>query len=169
MSEHSPHADEHGPSQRGVEIGTAIFTLLTGVIILLGSLQAGIGWGFEGPQAGFFPFYISLFIVVASVVNLVQVGKINVIAGKQFATWEELRRVMSVVIPTTAYVFLVPTLGIYVSSMLLIAVFMAWLGGYGWKMTLPIAVGIPALAYMVFERWFMIPLPKGPIEYWLGL
>lgn len=169
MSEQTPHADESGPSQRSIEIGTALFTLILGIIILAGSIQAGIGWGFEGPQAGFFPFYISLFIIGGSVVNLVQVGKINVIAGKRFATWEELRRVMSVVVPTTAYVFLVPTLGIYASSMLLIAVFMMWLGGYGWKMTLPIAFGIPALAYIVFERWFMIPLPKGPIEYWLGL
>lgn len=169
MSEQSPHADERGPSQRAIEIGTALFTLILGVVILIGSLQAGIGWSFEGPQAGFFPFYISLFIIGASVVNLVQVGKINVIPGKRFASWEELRRVMSVVVPTTAYVFLVPTLGIYASSMLLIGVFMMWLGGYGWKLTLPIAIGIPALAYIVFERWFMIPLPKGPIEYWLGL
>jgi putative tricarboxylic transport membrane protein len=168
MSEQSPHADENGPSQRAVEVGTALFTLTLGVIILIGSLQANIGWSFEGPQAGFFPFYISLFIILASVINLVQVGKINVIAGRRFATWEELRRVMSVVIPTAIYVVLVPNLGIYVSSMLLIAVFMAWLGGYGWKMTLPLALGIPALAYLVFERWFMIPLPKGPIEYWLG-
>lgn len=169
MSEHSPHADESGPSHRSVEIGTALFTLALGVIIVIGSLQAGIGWSFEGPQAGFFPFYVALFIILGSLVNLVQVAKINVIPDRRFATWEELRRVMSVVIPTTAYVFLVPTLGIYVSSMLLIAIFMMWLGGYGWKMTFPIAFGIPALTYMVFERWFMIPLPKGPIEYWLGL
>ena len=169
MSEPSPHADERGPSQRAVEIGTALFTLALGIIILIGSLQAGIGWSFEGPQAGFFPFYVSLFIIVGSLINLVQVAKINAVPGRRFATWEELRRVMSVVIPTAVYVVLVPTLGIYVSSILLIAVFMIWLGGYDWKMTVPIAFGIPALTYIVFERWFMIPLPKGPVEYWLGL
>jgi len=169
MSEHSSHAGESGPSQRAVEIGTALFTLVLGLIILVGSIQAGIGWSFEGPQAGFFPFYVSLFIIAASLVNLVQVAKINPVPDRRFATWEELRRVMSVVVPTTAYVFLVPALGIYVSSILLIAIFMMWLGGYGWKLTLLIAFGIPTLTYIVFERWFMIPLPKGPIEYWLGL
>lgn len=169
MSEQSPHVDGSGPSHRAVEIGTALFTLAIGAIVLIGSLQAGIGWSFEGPQAGFFPFYIALFIIGSSVVNLVQVGKINAVPGKTFATWEELRRVMSVVVPTTAFVFLVPTIGIYLSSVLLIAVFMMWLGGYGWKMALPIALGVPVLAYIVFERWFMIPLPKGPVEYWLGI
>jgi putative tricarboxylic transport membrane protein len=77
--------------------------------------------------------------------------------------------VMSVVVPSTIYVALVPFLGMYVSSMLLIAVFMMWLGNYSaWK-TLPIAVGVPAVVYIVFERYFQIALPKGPIEYWLGL
>jgi putative tricarboxylic transport membrane protein len=77
--------------------------------------------------------------------------------------------VMSVVVPATIYVALVPLLGIYVSSMLLIAFFMMWLGKYNaWK-TLPIAVGVPVVVYVVFERYFQIPLPKGPIEYWLGL
>ena len=64
---------------------------------------------------------------------------------------------------------LVPFLGIYVSSILLIAVFMMWLGGYSVWTTLPIAIGVPVIAYIVFERYFQIPLPKGPIEYWLGL
>ena len=76
---------------------------------------------------------------------------------------------MSVVVPATIYVALVPFLGIYVSSILLIAVFMMWLGSYSaWK-TLPIAVGVPVVVYIVFERYFQIALPKGPIEYWLGL
>jgi hypothetical protein len=46
---------------------------------------------------------------------------------------------------------------------------MMWLGSYNiWK-TAPIAVGVPVVVYIVFERYFQIPLPKGPIEYWLGL
>jgi hypothetical protein len=72
-------------------------------------------------------------------------------------------------VPATIYVVLVPFLGMYVSSMLLIAVFMLWLGGYNvWK-TLPIALGVPVIAYIVFERYFQISLPKGAVEYWLGL
>jgi hypothetical protein len=36
-------------------------------------------------------------------------------------------------------------------------------------MTLAIAIGMPVLTYVTFEKWFLVPLPKGPIEDWLGL
>jgi hypothetical protein len=168
MSEQS-HPAESGPSQRAVEIAVALATLAFGIIVLLGSLQVGIDWGVEGPKPGFFPFYVSLFIIVGSVYNLLQAAHFGGIKEGLFSTWEELRRVMSVVVPASIYVALVPFLGIYVSSMLLIAFFMMWLGKYTAWFALPIAIGVPVLVYVIFERYFQIPLPKGPIEYWLGL
>ena len=168
MSEQS-HMAETGPSQRIVEIVVALATCAFGIIILLGSLQVGIDWGVEGPRPGFFPFYVSLFIIVASIYNLLQATTLGGIKEGLFSSLDQLRRVMSVVVPATIYVALVPFLGMYVSSILLIAVFMMWLGSYSvWK-TLPIAVGVPAIVYVVFERYFQIALPKGPVEYWLGL
>jgi putative tricarboxylic transport membrane protein len=169
MSDQSHPAEETGPSQRSVEIGVALATLVFGIIILIGSLQVGIDWGFEGPRPGFFPFYISLFIIVASLYNLLQATKLGGIKQGLFSSVDQLKRVMSVVVPASIYVALVPFLGIYVSSMLLIAVFMIWLGKYSVWHTLPIAIGVPVIVYVVFERYFQIPLPKGPIEYWLGL
>ena len=32
----------------------------------------------------------------------------------------------------------------------------------------PVA-GVPVIFYLMFERWFLVPLPKGPIEEWLNL
>ena len=168
MSDQS-HPAESGPSQRTVEIAVAIATFAFGIIILFGSLQVGIDWGFEGPKPGFFPFYVSLFIIVGSIYNLLQATHLGGIKEGLFSTWEQLQRVLSVLVPSTIYVALVPFLGIYVSSMLLIAFFMMWLGKYKAWTTLPIAVGVPVVVYVVFERYFQIPLPKGPIEYWLGL
>jgi putative tricarboxylic transport membrane protein len=168
MSDQS-HLAETGPSQRTVEIAVALTCLAFGIIVLIGSWQVGVGWGDEGPKPGFFPFYISLFILVASIYNLVQATSLGGIKQGLFSSWEQLRRVLSVLVPATVYVALVPFLGIYVSSILLIAFFMMWLGKYSaWK-TLPIAVGVPAVVYIVFERYFQIALPKGPVEYWLGL
>lgn len=160
---------ERGPSHKLVEYGVAVLTFLFGVLILVGSVQVGIGWGVEGPRPGFFPFYISLFIIVGSVVNLIQVALGNDGKDGMFSSWNQLGRVMSVVVPTVAYVALVPFLGMYVSSALLIAVFMIWLGRYSIWMTAPIALGIPLITYVVFERYFQIALPKGPIEYMLGI
>jgi hypothetical protein len=27
---------------------------------------------------------------------------------------------------------------------------------------------VPLITFVVFEQWFLVPLPKGPIEAWLG-
>jgi hypothetical protein len=149
-------------------VGVALLMALLAVIGIVGSLRAGIGWGPEGPKAGFFPFYISLIVLVSCVFNIIIV--LRVYTGREvFAEWGQLRQVMSVVIPTTVYVFAVPTIGIYVASGLLIGVFMKWIGRYSWLIVLPIAIGVPIATFILFERWFLVPLPKGPLEDWLGL
>jgi putative tricarboxylic transport membrane protein len=168
MTESSEGAVGAGPSHRSVEIGVVIATALFGVIVIVGSLQVGIDWGLEGPKAGFFPFYIGLLILGASIANLIQVisarGDTSV-----FASWAQLRQVMSVVLPTAVYVALVPWIGIYVASTLLIGVFMKWIGRYGWPLVLAVAIGMSIVTFIVFERWFLVPLPKGPLEEFLGL
>ena len=157
-----------GPSQRWVEAGVAVLMALFGFIVIAGSLQVGIGWGPEGPKSGFFPFYLGIVIVGASAVNLMR-ALVEIERDRLFADWDQLGQVISVVIPTTIYVLAVPWIGIYVASALLIALFMKWFGRYGWGLTLGIAVAIPAITYLLFEKWFLIPLPKGPIEDLLGL
>jgi hypothetical protein len=167
MSELSHGPDGAGPSHRSVEIGVALFMALLAGIGIVGSLQVGIGWAAEGPQAGFFPFYTSLIVLGSCAVNLIAILRENPHAV--FAEWGQLRQVTAVVIPTTVYVFAVPVIGIYVSSGLLIAVFMKWLGRYRWLLVAAVGIGVPVLTYVMFERWFLVPLPKGPLEDWLGL
>jgi hypothetical protein len=168
MSESSSAGGEAGPRHRIVEVGVAGFCALIGLITIVGSLKVGIGWGAEGPKSGFFPFYLGLIIVIASAVNAVEAW-ITVAPDNLFANWGQLRNVMSVVIPTTIYVFVVPHSGIYLASAVLIAVFMMWLGRYRWKITAAVAIGVPVAVYVLFEKWFLVPLPKGPIESLLGL
>lgn len=162
-----PHGTGTGPSQRNVEVGTALLTLLFGLIVVYGSYIVGFGWGSDGPQAGFFPFYVGLIICACSLINLV--NGLREDPGELFTEWSQLGQVLRVLIPTTIYVALVPVLGIYVPSVVLIAVFMKWLGRYSWVTTLAIAFGVPAFFYATLERWFLIPLPKGPVEALFGL
>jgi hypothetical protein len=156
-----------GPTQRSVEIGVALFICAFALIIMVGSLQVGVGWGAEGPKAGFFPFYVALLILASSGINLAAV-----ISGARdnrlFAGWSQLIKVISLLVPTAIYVALIPWTGIYVASALLIAVFMKWLGDYGWGMIAAISIGVPLVTFVIFERWFLVPLPKGPIEEYFG-
>jgi putative tricarboxylic transport membrane protein len=165
----NPPDDHHlaGPQQRHVEMGVAAFMAVLGAVTIVGSLQVGIGWGAEGPQSGFFPFWIGLLIVAASAVNLVRAWAVR--ARKLFAEWGQITQVLKVVAPMAIYVAAVPWLGIYLASALLTVGFMRLLGRYGWALTLGVSVGLQVITYMTFEKWFLVPLPKGPIEDLLGL
>ena len=165
MTERS--GSESGPAHKTLEIGMALLIGAFGLVVIFGSLKAGINWGAEGPRAGFFPFYVGAAIVGASAINLWSAQRDD--DGRLFAEWGQLRQVMSVVIPTALYVGAMPFTGLYVASMVFIAWFMRWLGKYPWLTVLAVALGMPIVTYFIFERWFLVPLPKGPVEEWLGL
>jgi len=156
-----------GPAHDYVEIGVALATALFGVIVIIGSLQVGIGWGIEGPRAGFLPFYFGLFIIGGSLINLRNACREADYKGL-FAEWSQLLAVLMVVIPAAIYVTVIPYIGIYVASFFLIAFFMRWIGRYGWGMVVALSASVPLAAFIVFERWFLVALPKGPIEEWFG-
>ena len=156
-----------GPSHRGVEIGVAIAMAVLALIGIYGSIKVGIGWGAEGPRAGFFPFYVSLAVLISCAVNLAKVVA-SADDGQLFAEWGQIRQVLAVVVPTAIYVAAIPFLGIYVASALLIIAFMKWLGKYNWFMSVAVGVVVPILTFLMFEVWFLVPLPKGPLENFLG-
>ena len=156
-----------GPLHKTVEAGVTLLIALFGVVVIIGSVKAGINWGAEGPRAGFFPFYVGLAIVAASAINLR--NGLREDNNSLFAEWGQLRQVLSVVVPTAIYVGAMPFTGLYLASMIFIAWFMRWLGKYNWLMVLAVAIGMPVVTYLIFERWFLVPLPKGPVEEWLGL
>lgn len=167
MSSQPDDTGAAGPRQRQVEIGVAAVIALLGLVAIAGSLKVGTGWGAEGPRSGFFPFWIGVILVGTSLFNLLRAWKNS--GRGLFAEWGQLRQVWKVVWPLAIYVAAVPILGIYVASTLLIAGFMRWIGRYGWPLTLAISLGLPVLAYVTFEKWFLVPLPKGPLEDLLGL
>lgn len=167
--ERSEDAAEAGMSNRWPEILVALFLFAIGIIVVNDSIRVGIGWEEgEGPRAGYFPFYIGCILLLSSgwilFGALARFKKVQ----PQFASWVELKSVMQMLVPLTIYIVAVVYLGIYVSSLVLIAFFMKVHGKFGLIATTLTAVGVPLAAFMLFERWFLVPLPKGPIELMLG-
>lgn len=167
MSDNVHESGGAGPSHRTVEVGVAAFLGLLAIVGMYGSVKVGIGWGAEGPRAGFFPFYVSALVLLSCGVNIANAMRVPD-DGKIFAEWSQLGKVVSVVIPTAIYAVLVAYIGLYVSSALLIGLFMRWFGKYGWLATIAIAIIVPVLTFFMFEIWFLVPLPKGPLENMLG-
>lgn len=157
---------DHGPAHRTVELAVAAGIGLFAIIVIYGALKAGIGWGFEGPKAGFFPFIIGLILLGASGVNLWHGWQGS--ATKVFSQWDELKQVWAVTWPIALFVAIIPYIGIYFAAALLIAFFMMRISSYGPIRTALVAISVPLITFIVFERWFLVALPKGPIEAYLG-
>jgi putative tricarboxylic transport membrane protein len=141
-----------------------------GAIVITDSVRLGIGWReVDGPRPGYFPFYIGLFICIASVINIVLALRVPAAQNKAFVEVGQLKMVLTVLIPTAIYAALVTWIGIYVSSVLFIGFFMRWLGKYAWWKVVATSVITVVVFYVIFEMWFKVPLPKGPLENLLGL
>lgn len=151
-----------------VEIAVAGALALVGVLVVADSYRIGIGWGAEGPQAGFFPFYVGLILTGAASVTLARNLRPTRRDGENFVEWSGLGRVLAVLVPAIVFVILVGWIGLYVAAALLIAFFMRLHGGYPLALSAGVAVAIVLLVFAVFEIWFLMPLPKGPLEAAFG-
>lgn len=156
-------------SVKAVEIGVAALVFLFGAVVVFDSIRIGARWGEDGPQPGYFPFYVGLSICVASVTILVRALRDPALAAKSFVSRESLKKILTVLVPTVVYVALIKYLGFYVASTLYIAYFMWALGRYPWIKIVPVAAGVSVVFFLIFEVWFLVPLPKGPLEAALGL
>jgi len=149
-------------SNRTMELAVGAILLLFGATFLYSSYRLGFRWGADGPQSGFFPFYVSLFICGASVAILIHALRDRgSAAAAPFVDTVQLKRVLSVLIPAGFYVLGVQLIGIYVSSAVYIALFMRLIGKYAWPKSVAIGVIISVLIFLMFEVWFQVPLFKG--------
>jgi hypothetical protein len=127
----------------------------------------GASWADDGPQAGYFPFYVGLIILISSLANLV-IAWVGRGPRGTFVEYGQLGSVLQVFIPAALFVAAISWIGIYVAAALYITIFMAWLGKYRPWVIAPVAIGVPIALFLLFEVWFLVPLPKGPLEAALG-
>jgi putative tricarboxylic transport membrane protein len=165
------HEDETGDSlasNRSANIIVALLLIAVGGLVISDSLRLGIGWAEDGPRPGYFPFYTGLLIVLSSLctIALTLWGRIE--SSGSFVRREQFRGVLKVFLPTVVYVGLIGFIGIYVASALFIAIFMRWLGRFRWLTIIIVSIAVPFFLFLIFELWFLVPLPKGPLEDLFG-
>lgn len=160
----SSAGENAGISTRVMEIGMAAVLFIVGAIVVYDSYRLGSKWSSDGPQSGYFPFYIGVLICISSAVNLVQ-GLLDRRGGHNlFVGWEQLKLVLTVLIPAVIYVLGVKFLGLYIASAIYIAVFMAWLGKYSWFRSIAVGLAVNISFFLMFEIWFKVPLFKGDLD-----
>jgi hypothetical protein len=156
-------------SQRSAEVAVAALFFILGAIVVFDSVRLGASWGDDGPQAGYFPFYIGLAVCGASLANVLYALLNKKFARSGFVEVGQLKLVLAVLAPSALYVAAIGWAGIYAASAVFVAFFMRWLGKYPWWKVAAVSLGNSVVFFLVFEMWFKVPLPKGPLESLLGL
>ena len=127
-----------------------------------------MGWASDGPQAGYFPFYLSVILAAASLFGLVTIFLNPAKDTGSFVTRDQLRRVMQVFVPTFLFCLFTQWLGLYVANFVFIAGFMWLVGRIAlWKSLVTSFVFTIAM-FITFEIAFDVIMPKGPLEALFG-
>ena len=154
---------------RSAELLVSAFFILLCSITALRSYEIGAGWGDVGPEAGLWPFATSMIVIFTSAVIFFLGLRDKEAAAETFVTVEQSKLVLKVLVPTIIYAATISFIGIYVASTIFIAFFMLWIGKYHFVKAAGLGVAISVVFYSLFEIWFHVPLPKGPLEALLGL
>jgi hypothetical protein len=155
---------------RWMELLVATCFVGVSLLVITDSIRVGKAWGSDGPEPGYFPFYIGCLLLGGATWVIVQ----TLLTWKQddgkevFAEKHEFNLMLLMLIPTAVFVAAIFVLGIYVASLIFVAAFMVWQGKYSYFKSITVGLSISAALFLLFEIWFSLPLPKGLIETWLG-
>ena len=163
-NQQSGSAQRAGVATYVVEAVVAFGIFVMGVVVLQSSRALGSGWTSDGPGSGYFPFYIGVILCISGAGILVQA-----LLGKNkntevFVNSEQLKRVLSVLLPALVYVLAVQFIGLYLASAVYIALFMIVLGKYARIKSIITALTVNVLFFLMFEVWFKVPLFKGKFD-----
>ena len=155
-------------STRTVDIAVSLLLLALAALLCFDNWRTGIAWAPDGPQAGYFPFYLGLILAAASLYGLITALVTGAGATQTFLTRDQFLRVMQVFIPTLLFCLLTQWLGLYVASFFLIAGFMRIIGRIAlWKSMLT-ALLFAIIMFVTFDIAFDVIMPKGPLEAAFG-
>lgn len=155
-------------SVRTVELVTMVALFALAVVLGYDNWNTGASWDSTGPQAGYFPFYLSIILAGASLFGFVSVLLKSQQGIETFVTRAQLRRVMQVFVPTLLFCLTMQWLGLYVASFLLISLFMVFIGKIAWWKSLLTAFIFVGIMFVTFDIAFDVIMPKGPLEAAFG-
>lgn len=156
-------------SIRTMDIAVALFFLVVSAAVIADSLRVGVGWRpNEGPSPGYFPFGIAVLMAFASLMNLLRALPRTLAGDGVLVTRPGFRRMATIFLPALLFVLATLFVGLYVSAAAYIAAFMIFVGRFAWWKAVSVGAGVAIASFLMFEVWFLVPLPKGPLETALG-
>lgn len=151
MTERSPQ-----PTRRRVGVALLILSVLS----FVETLRINDGWA----GARLLPLIVSLAFLGLGLAHLSPKGAPAPGPGDGISDPRPERgAVLLVLASLVGYVALLSTAGFALATFGLLLILVHRLGGYGWKRSIGLAVGLALATHVVFVVWLGMPLPAGPL------
>lgn len=117
----------------------------------------------DNPGPGFLPFLLGLILGGMSIVLLLKGWKGR---GKQptVTSWPEregLMKISSIFLMLILFTLFFEAAGYIINVFIFFLVMLRPIGRQKWAWSLTISIGATSISYLLFERWLMLPLPRG--------
>ncbi len=141
--------------------------LVAGLVFMREALHLPAGWTPSGPGAGFFPFWLAAGFTVSALAVLIRTWNSPQGQAEPFLPPGAAQRILVVFLPMVAVVALLRYLGIYLGGALYLVGYTRLVGRHPWPLVLAVGLGVPLVLFLIFERWFLMPMPKGVVLEWI--
>jgi hypothetical protein len=153
---------------RLAELVMALAMAIFSLYLMWKSAELPIGWiEGEGPGGGAFPFWLAVGMLLSCIWIIIRWARRLSPPSRSDAPYMNSMAIKSFVIGAGSLAVLIGGMhivGVYVMVPLFLIFHMRYLGGHPWRVTAPVAVGVPVFTFMFFEIALHITLPKGYTE-----
>lgn len=121
----------------------------------------------EGPGSGFWPFWLSLIMLLCSIWTMVNwYRRTSPPSQSQDVYLDSYGKKMVLLVGggIIVFLFVIEVLGFYGAIPLFLIYYMKFLGRHGWFATLAISISTPVVCFFFFDIAMRIVLPKGYLE-----
>ena len=148
---------------RRADIYVALGLMLVGLLTIGDAIRLGFGWGMSGPEAGFFPFYMGLGVVICTFFILLRAIRLyrKEGSGKPLIKPGGVPQILRVLLPAVGMILLTELIGLHLATVLYLAFYMGVIGKTPWLKTVAISILVPLVVFILFDKIFLIPLPEG--------
>jgi putative tricarboxylic transport membrane protein len=144
-----------------VEKVTSVLLFAFAIFIMLGARKYPLG-AIDNPGPGFLPFLLGLALGGMSIALFIRNWKKK--DSQPEVTRPEGRgwiKVSSIFLMLLLFTLFFEITGYIVNVFLFFLVLLRPIGRQKWSWSLSISIGAASISYVLFERWLMLPLPRG--------
>lgn len=149
--------EDQRPQHAGPRAQVVAALVALGLGVFGAVIASGFGLGsMTQPGPGLWPLTVSLIVVALSATLLI-VGR-RATDAEQFT--RSSRLIVIGVATLVAWAILLPVIGFEVPSLLLMFVWLRWLGRESWRSSVVVSIAAVAAFYVLFIVLLQIPLPR---------